>query len=268
MKPGPFFQNSVILTGASLGIGRQLALQLAEKGAWLTLAARSVNKLEEVAAQCRDRGGRAIAVPTDISDAAQCQVLIGRCIEEYASIDTLINNAGIAMRAKFSDLPNLSVMEKVMRVNFWGSVYNTHYALPHLLASRGRIVGIVSGAGFFASPGACGYGASKHAMTGFFNTLRIELAKSGVSVTLYFPDWVSTGISGRANGANGESYGKIISHERGAMSPEKCAQLILKTAARRKREAVSLRDNLGRIFAPLTPGIIDKITLKAFAEPE
>jgi short-subunit dehydrogenase len=268
MEQRSFFQNSVIVTGASLGIGRHLALQLAEKGAWLVLAARNNVELERVAGLCRDRGGEAIAVPTDVSDSSQCKTLIERGIEEYGRIDILINNAGIGMRARFDELPNLSVMETVMQVNFWGSVYCTHYALQHLLATKGRIVTIISGGGVFATPGACGYGASKHALVGFFNTLRVELAKNGVNVTLFYPDWVETGISARAPGADGTPYGKIISHERGAMSPETCARLILKAAAKRKREAMSPRIKLGRILSPILPGIVDRIVVKAFAEAD
>lgn len=266
MKQEPFFQNSVIVTGASHGIGRHLALHLAEKGAWLVLAARNTTKLEQVASQCRNRGGKAIAVATDVTDPSQCKTLIKRSVEKYGCIDTLINNAGIGMRAKFDELPNLSVMEKVMRVNFWGSVYCTHYALKHLMATKGRIVGIISGGGVLVTPGACGYGASKHALVGFFNTLRVELEETGISVSLYYPDWVATGISARAPGADGDPYGKPIYHEQGAMSPEICSRLILKTAARRKRGGTSARIKLARILTPFLPGTVDKIVIKAFGE--
>jgi short-subunit dehydrogenase len=266
MQPDPFFQNSVIVTGASLGIGRQLALQLAEKGAWLVLAARHADELERVAGLCRDLGAQAEAVTTDVSNPSQCQTLIERCLAAYGRLDTLINNAGIGMRARFDQLPNLAVMETVMRVNFWGSVYCTHYALPHLKASRGRIVGILSGGGLFAAPGACGYGASKHALAGFYDTLRVELAASQVSVTSIYPDWVATGISSRAPGADGKPNGKIISHEQGAMSPQTCARGILKAAAKRRREAMSPREKLGQLLAPILPGLVDKIVLSAFGQ--
>ena len=172
------------------------------------------------------------------------------------------------MRARFDELPDLSVMETVMRVNFWGSVYCTHFALQHLRATKGRIGTIISGGGIFAAPGAIGYGASKHALVGFFNTLRVELADSGVSITLFYPDWVETGISARAPGADGTPYGKTISHERGAMSPQACARLILKTVAKRKRESMSLRIKLGRFLAPILPGTIDNVVVKAFAEAD
>jgi len=268
VKQESFFQNSIIVTGASHGIGQHLALQLADKGAWLILAARNTDELERVADVCRDRGGKAIAVPTDISDPSQCMALIQRSLEAYGRIDTLVNNAGIGMRARFDELPDLSVMETIMRVNFWGSVYCTHYALPHLRATKGRIVVVISGGGIFATPDACGYGASKHALVGFCNTLRIELAGSGVSVTSIYPEWVATGISARAPGADGRPYGKIISHERGAMSPESCAKDILATITKRKRDAMSPRFKIGSILAPIFPGIVDKIVVKSFVDTD
>jgi short-subunit dehydrogenase len=268
VRQDPFFQNVVVLTGASLGIGRQTALQLADKGAWIVIASRNAAELERVAEQCRERGGRVVAVSTDIADPSQCRALMERAVEAYGRIDTLINNAGIGQRARFDELADLSVMETVMRVNYWGSVHCTHFALPHLKATKGRIAAVISGAGLFVAPSACGYGASKHAQVGFFNTLRVELAQAGVSVTLFYPNWVETGISGRAPGADGRPYGLVNAHERGAMSAEKCAKLILRAVAARKREAMSLKNRLGRVLAPILPGLVDKIAAESFLEPD
>lgn len=268
MKQDPFLQNSVIVTGASLGIGRQLALQLAMKGAWLTLAARNNEELERVAGLCRERGGKAIAVTTDVSDSSQCKALIDRSVEEYGRIDTLINNAGIGMRARFEELPDFSLMEKIMQVNFWGSVYCTHYGLQYLKETKGRIVVIISAGGKFAMPGSCGYCASKHAMVGFFDSLRIELAETGVSVTNCYPEWVSTGISARALAANGKPRGKIVAQEQGAMSPEVCARQILAASARRSRDTFSGRQKLGLIIAPTFPNVMDRISAQTLGGPE
>jgi len=268
MKKDPFLQNSVVVTGASLGIGRHLALQLAEKGAWLTLAARSAEELDRVAELCRDRGGKAIVVATDVSDHSQCKALITRGVEEYGRIDTLINNAGIGMHARFEELPDFSLMEKIMQVNFWGSVYCTHYALQYLKQTKGRIVVIISAGGKFVTPGSCGYGASKHAMVGFFDTLRMELAETGVSVTAIYPEWVATGISARNLEANGKPRGKIVAQEQGAMLPEECARLILKAAAERRRDTLSLNLKLGLLLSPFIPNIPDKIAARTFAGPD
>ena len=132
MRESFFQENAVIITGASSGIGRELAFQLADQGAWLALASRNAGKLEDVSHQCRQRGGRSICIPTDVADQAQCRNLVEATVSEYGRIDTLINNAGIGHDARFDELPDLVVFEKVIRVNFFGSVYCTHYALPHL----------------------------------------------------------------------------------------------------------------------------------------
>ncbi|MCK4531003.1 MAG: SDR family NAD(P)-dependent oxidoreductase, partial [Candidatus Marinimicrobia bacterium] len=141
----PIFKNKVIIiTGASYGIGRELAHQLAEQGAWLVLAARSIEKLETVSEECVKLGGRVITVPTDISDQSQCKNLIDQTLKEYGKIDVLINNAGIALATRFENLEDLNLFEKVIAVNFFGAVYCTHYALPYLKESQGRLVAVSS----------------------------------------------------------------------------------------------------------------------------
>src|SRR5688572_8103992 len=142
-----FRENVVVITGGSAGIGRELARQLAGQGAWLVLAAREASLLEEAAMEARNRGTRAIGVPTDVAAESQCQALIVRTIAEYGRIDTLINNAGISMHARFDELGSVEPLERVMQINYFGSVYCTHYALPHLKRTRGRIVAVSSLAG-------------------------------------------------------------------------------------------------------------------------
>src|SRR6266542_711311 len=132
MRESRFRENVVVLTGGSSGIGREIAYQLSTEGARLVLAAREPSLLEAVAAQCRTRGARAISVATDVSVESQCKALIDRALDEYGRIDTLINNAGISMHARFDELELLEPIERIMRINYFGSVYCTHYALPHL----------------------------------------------------------------------------------------------------------------------------------------
>ena len=167
--------RSALITGASSGIGRSLAHQMADQGAWLVLAARNIEALESVGEACLQRGGRAISVKTDVTDHSQCQALIQRTVDEFGRIDTLVNNAGISMWALFEDMQSLEPFEKLMQVNYFGSVYCTHYALPYLKQTQGRLAAVASLTALFDVPTRTGYSASKHAMKGFFDTLRVEL---------------------------------------------------------------------------------------------
>jgi len=267
MKETTFQKNVVIITGASFGIGQQLALQLAGYGAWLVLAARNVEKLEDVSKQCHQQGGRVIGIPTDVADPTQCQNLIKRAVTEYGRIDTVINNAGIGMASRFDELQDLELFERVFRVNFFGSVYCTHYALPYLKKTRGRLVGISSLRGKYPSATADAYTPSKHAMSGFFDSLRIELANSGVSVTMIYPGWVSTGISSRALWADGTQTGKLSKHEKNAMPVDVCARMILEAVADRKREVVmTFQGKVGLWLRLIAPKFVDELARKGSEE--
>jgi short-subunit dehydrogenase len=258
-----FFENVVIITGASSGIGRQLALHLAEQGAWLSLAGRNVDHLEEVSEECQQRGGKAIVVPTDVAEKSHCQNLIERTVERYGRIDTLINNAGFAIASRFDEMKDLTLFEKIIQVNFFGSVYCTHYALPWLKKSNGRLVAVSSLRGKLPSATAEGYGAGKHAMSEFFSSLRNELINTGVSVIIIYPNWVSTGITGRAIKADGTQKGEISIHEKGAMPADTCAKIIVEAIARRKREVVmSFEGKLGLWLRLIAPKLVDCILIK------
>ena len=262
-----FRDNVVVLTGASRGIGRELALQLADQGARLALSARDMASLDEVAELCRRRGGQAVAIPADVGEEPQCAELIRRTVETYGRIDTLINNAGISMWALFEQVTDLSIFERLMRINYLGSVWCTWYALPHLKQTRGRIVAVASLTGKTGVPTRSGYAASKHAMVGFFDTLRIELAGSGVSVTVTCPDFVATEIRERAFGPDGKPLGVSPVKESKVMTAETCARLILKSAARRERELIpSARGKLGLWLKLFAPSVIDRIARKAIEE--
>jgi short-subunit dehydrogenase len=264
MTKSPFKENVVIVTGASAGIGREMSLQLADQGAWLVLAARDSGRLEEIAVQCRERGGKALVVPTDVVQQSQCQNLVKKAVEEYGRIDTLINNAGITMFARFDEIEELALVDEIMRVNYLGSVYCTHYALPYLKQTRGRLVGISSLTGKTGVPTRSAYAASKHAMAGFFDTLRIELAGTGVSVTMIYPGYVATEVRQRAFGPDGKPLGKSHAKESELMTAGECAQAILRTAAQRKRELVmTFRAKLGMWLKLIAPGFIDKMAEKA-----
>ena len=259
-----FRDNVVVLTGASRGIGRELALQLAGQGARLALSARDAAALEEVAAECRKRGGEAVAIPADVAEEPQCAALVARSVEAFGRIDTLINNAGISMWALFDQITDLSIFERIMTVNYLGSVWCTWHALPHLKKTRGRLVAVSSMTGKTGVPTRSGYAASKHAMMGFFDTLRIELAESGVTVTIACPDFVATEIRERAFGPDGRPLEKSPVQEGKVMTAETCARLILEGAARRERELIlSGRGKIGLWLKLLSPSLIDRIARKA-----
>jgi short-subunit dehydrogenase len=263
MKKLKFFENVVIITGASSGIGRQLALRLAEQGAWLSLAARNADHLEEVSKECQQLGGKVIFIPTDVGEKHQCQKLIELTVEKYGKIDTLINNAGFAVASGFDELKDLSVFEKIIKVNFLGSVYCTHYSLPYLKKTKGRLAAVSSIRGKLPSATADGYGASKHAMSEFFSSLRNELVDAGISVTIIYPGWVSTGITGRAIKADGSQKGEISIHEKDAMSPDTCARIITEAVAKRKREVVmTFEGKFGIWLRLIAPKMVDQILRK------
>jgi NAD(P)-dependent dehydrogenase (short-subunit alcohol dehydrogenase family) len=262
----PFRGNVVILTGASSGIGLELARLLARQGARLALAGRAAAPLEAAARECAALGGEALAVPTDVARRDDCRVLVERTLAHFGRLDTLVCNAGISMSARFREIEDVSFFEQLMQVNYMGSVYCTHFALPHLLATRGRIVAVSSLAGKTGVPTRSGYAASKHAQAGFFDTLRIELAGTGVSVTVAYPGFVATPVRERAIGPDGRPLGAGRSpvREERAMPVGECARLILGAmVARRREEVMTLRGKLGQVVKALAPGIVDRIARRA-----
>jgi short-subunit dehydrogenase len=256
--------NVVAITGASKGIGAELARQLAVKGAKLVLAARSEKELEEVAAECRKLGADVVTVRADVSLERDCQAFIAGAVLAFGRLDTLVNNAGATMWARFEDIHDMSILERIMQVNYMGAVYCTHHALPHLKESRGRIVGISSLAGKTGVPTRTGYSAAKHAMTGFFDSLRIELADSGVTVTMIYPGFVATGIRENATGPDGKPILVSPVKEGEVMSVEECSRQIVKAIERRDREVVmTARGKIGLFLKLVAPSLIDRMAKRA-----
>jgi short-subunit dehydrogenase len=259
------FKNQVVLiTGASTGVGRELAIQLASYGASLSLAARDAERLASVQEECQKRGSTTISIPTDIGIPEQCVELIQKTIDKFSRIDMLVCNAGLSMFCNFEDVKDIHLFEHIMKVNYLGSVYCTYYALPYLKQSKGRIVGISSLTGKNGVPTRTGYAASKHAMAGFFDSLRIELDGSGVSVTMIYPGFVATEMRERALGLDGKPIGKSHLDETGVMPVETCVRLIIEAAAKRKRELVmTLRGKLGLWMKLIAPKLVDNTARNA-----
>ncbi len=264
MPSSVFKDNAVIITGASSGIGKELALQLADQGARLALAARNAERLNAAATECRARGASALAVPTDVTDHAQCRSLVEQTVNQYGRIDTLINNAGIGMWTMFDRVRHVAIFEQLVKVNYLGSVYSTFYALPYLKQTRGRIVGVSSLAGKIGVPARTGYAASKHAMVGLFDSLRVEVAHDGVSVTMAYPDFVATGARFRNLGPDGQPVANAPPYAANTMTAETCARLILRGTAKRQREIyVSTRGRIGQWAKLVLPNLVDRAALRA-----
>jgi NAD(P)-dependent dehydrogenase (short-subunit alcohol dehydrogenase family) len=254
----------VIVTGASQGIGKALCLELAGQRSRLVLAARDREALEAVSAACRERGAEALAVPTDVADEAACRALVERTVERFGGVDVLVNNAGMGMLARFEDVTDLSLYGWLMRVNYLGSVYPTAYALPHLKRSRGQIVAVSSLTGLTGVPMRSAYAATKHAQVGFFDSLRIELRDTGVSVTVIAPDFVRSEIRRRSPGPDGRTVEASPVREAEIMSAEDCARRIVRAMERRQRLLVmTARGRLGRWMKLLAPGLVDRIAAEA-----
>jgi short-subunit dehydrogenase len=257
----------IVITGASDGIGAEMARQWAAHGrsdVALVLAARSVDKLEAVAQACRASGAQVLVQRCDVGVQADCIALIDAAAKAFGRIDTLVNNAGMSAHANFDEVTDLSWYETLMRINHWGSVWCTHAALPHLKQARGRVVAVASLAGLVGVPGRTAYSGTKFAMTGFFEALRVELLPTGVSVTIAYPGVVATEIRYRGFNAQGQPAGKSGLDERGAMSVEECARLIVEgTEARRRDIVMSAKGKLGRWLKLLAPGMVDRLALKA-----
>lgn len=260
MSEDVFHDKVTIITGASAGIGLELARQLSVKGSGLVLAAREPSLLEAARAECALLGARVVAVPTDVSDQEQCRRLIETCLAEFGRIDMLLNNAGISMHARFDELRDIDAAERIMRINYLGSVWCTYYALPHLKKTRGRIVAVSSLTGKNGVPTRTLYAATKHAMAGFFDSLRIELRTEGVSVTVAYPGFVATDIAQRAIAPDGGTLGERPVNKDNVMTVEECARQIIGAAAKRKREVVMTRlARFGLLVKAIAPGLVDRV---------
>ncbi len=256
--------KTIVVTGASQGIGRALCLELAGQRPNLVLAARDRSALEATAAECETRGARSLVVPTDVTDEAACRNLVERTTERFPALDVVVNNAGIGMIARLDEVTDLRPYEQLMRVNYLGSVYPTYHALPHLKRARGQIVAVSSLAGLTGVPLRTAYAATKHAQIGFFDSLRVELRGSGVAVTVVCPYFVRSEIRRRSAGADGQVLAASPVREDEIMSAEECARRIAQAMARRQRLLVmTAKGRLGRFLKLVAPELVDRLAERA-----
>ena len=257
----------VIITGASSGIGKALVKEALLEGANVVLAARSKDAMQEIVKNASP--GQYLIIPTDVSLEDDCRRLVEKTVEHFGRIDVLINNAGISMRALFAEV-DLLVLEKLMQVNFWGAVYCTKHALPWLLKSKGSVAGVSSIAGYKGLPARSGYSASKFALHGFLECLRIENIKTGLHVLIACPGFTSSNIRKTALGKDGSMQGESPRNESDMMPAEAVAKHIIEAIQKRKRTLVLTRQGkLAVLLNKIFPALTDKLVYKHMAkEPD
>lgn len=258
-------RKTIIITGASSGIGKALSLECMRMGMQVVMAARNLQAMEEIVIQAGSPA-EVLVVKTDVSKQDDCRLLIEAAVNRFGTIDILINNAGLSMRALFTET-KIDVLERLMAVNFWGTVYCTKYALPFLIESRGSLVGISSIAGQKGLPARSGYSASKFAMQGFMETIRIENLNNDLHVLVACPGFTASGIRQTALTGDGTLQGESPRQEEKMMSAELTAWHIMRAVKKRKRSLVltpmgKLTVGLNKFF----PAWVDRLVFNHMAK--
>ena len=257
--------KAVIITGASSGIGKALAFELAKQQSKIILSGRNGGKLSEVK-KLIEKNTEVITVVADVSVESDCKKLIDTAINNFGRIDILLCNAGISMRAILEEV-DLKVLKSLMDTNFWGTVYCTKYALPYLLKSKGSVVGISSVAGKKGLPGRTGYSASKFAMEGFLETVRIENLKKGLHVLIACPGFTTSNIRNTALDKEGKLQGESPRDEKEMMSAEEVARHIVKAIVNRKRDLIlTSQGKLTVLLNKFFPSWMDKMVFNEMAK--
>lgn len=261
------FENRVVvITGASDGIGAELARQLARERPRLVLAARSAEGLERVRRQCRSLGAEAIDVVTDVSVEGDCRRLMERAVTSFGDIDILVANAGVSMHARFDEIEDFTTFERLFRINAMGTVWCVRHAYASLKRTRGLVVGVSSLAGRTGVPGRTTYCASKFAQAGFLEAFRIEAEDHGVGVMVAFPGVVNTELRRHGWNGRGEEAGVSGLAEEGAMSVKHCARLIVDGMRVRRRELVmTAKARAGLWLKLVAPALVDRMARAALA---
>ncbi|TGE28105.1 SDR family oxidoreductase [Hymenobacter metallicola] len=258
----------VLITGATSGIGRACALVFGQAGAHVVVTGRDEARLSATGEELARHGIAHRTVRADVGVEADSERAVAETIAAFGRLDVLINNAGISMRAMFQDA-DLSVIRQLMQTNFFGTVYTTKFALPHLLASKGSIVGISSIAGYRGLPGRTGYSASKFAMQGFLEALRTELLPQGVHVLVACPGFTASNIRQTALAADGSAQGESPRDEGKMMTSEEVAQQLLRAVQQRRRDLVLTAQGKLTVFLnKWLPGLADTLVLNHFRKEE
>ena len=262
-----FANMAIVITGASDGIGAELARQLAREGARLVLAARGPERLERVRRECEAAGAEALAVVADVGAEGDCRRLIERAVAAFGDIDILVANAGVSMHAPFEAIEDFTTFERLFRINAMGTIWCVRHAYPSLKRTRGLVVGVSSLAGRTGVPERTTYCTSKFAQSGFLEAFRIEAEEHGVAVMVALPGVVKTEIRRHGWNGRGEPAGVSGLAEHDAMPVDECARLIVDGMRRRRREVVmTARARIGLWLKLLAPSKVDAMARAALAK--
>ncbi len=261
-------QKTVLITGGTSGIGLACALAFGRAGYAVAVTGRDGARLAATAQALAAAGIAHLTVQADVGDETAAAQAVAATVARFGRLDVLLNNAGISMRARFQDA-GLDVIKRLMQTNFFGTVFTTKFALPHLLESKGSIVGISSIAGYRGLPGRTGYSASKFAMNGFLEALRTELLPQGVHVLTAAPGFTASNIRAAALAADGSAQGESPRDEGAMMSSEAVAAAILRAVAQRRRTLVLTgQGKLTVLLNKWLPGLADRLVLQHFQKEE
>ncbi|MGQ9864135.1 MAG: SDR family oxidoreductase [Bacteroidia bacterium] len=254
---------TALVTGASRGIGYALCQHLLEKNFSVVGLARKISSLEALQ---KVHPHQLLPVQADVTDYDSCAQAVEKAVQTFGGIDWLINNAGISMRALLTHT-EIATLRQVMEVNFWGTVHCTKAALPYLVKRKGLIIGISSIAGFRGLPARTAYSASKFAMQGFLEALRVELLPTGVDVLIVGLGFVRTDIRAHALNAQGSPQGESPIDEKTFLSPETVAQQVFRAAQKRQPYLIlPKKENLTLWLSRLFPRWTDKKVFAFFAK--
>ena len=255
----------IIITGGSSGIGKALAFELGRMGGSIVITGRREKELFDVAHALQMEKIKVLALVSDVSIQSSTNEVVQLTLEKFGRIDVLINNAGMSMRAMFDQVDIDATIRRLMDVNFWGTVYTTKAALPYIIERKGSIAGISSIVGNRGIPGRSAYSASKFAMQGWLEALRVEMFHHGVNVLWISPGFIATNIRSVALNAEGKPIGETPMDESKLMSPEECATHILTAIQKRKRSVVLTVTGKATVWvSKYLPGIADKYIHKFF----
>ncbi len=257
-----FNKKAVWITGASSGIGEALAYELSSRGARIILSSNEADELARVKSNCQ--GDDVSTLFVDLSDTASLEGKAREAIAMHGHIDILVNNGGISQRSLLHET-DIETIRKIMEIDFLSHAAITRAVVPSMMERKsGHIVVTSSVAGKVAAPQRTGYCAAKHALHGFFDTLRAELHDYGIGVTIVCPTAVQTQISLRSLTGDGKEYGRMSDHLAAGITPEKCAQEIIKAVDKGKEEIIAGRDRLwlAVYIKRFFPGLFSRIVRK------